>query len=153
MSFSDLTGELTQADIAAAQSELNELRDELMLQNARAHLEDLENQVRSLERDLANVRAGGYAIESDLESEVAVLVSQWERVKNNAEQTLNTQANLLATESANLNSLMSRLAGMSGNLTAARPIYLQLKSAIASAEAQALAAEDTVSAQFDEYDD
>jgi hypothetical protein len=34
-SFKDLTGDLTQADIISAQTELNELQDELMLQGAR----------------------------------------------------------------------------------------------------------------------
>lgn len=153
LSFQDLTGELSHADIAAAQTELNELQDELMLQNARAALEGLQNDVSSLERDLADLRARGYAIEKDLEGEVAVLVSQWDRVKRNAETTLNTQSALLATESKSLNDLMVKLAGMSGNLTAARPIYMQLKSSIASAEATALAAENTVLTQFDEYAD
>ncbi|HLF90133.1 MAG TPA: hypothetical protein VI451_14400 [Anaerolineales bacterium] len=153
LSFKDLTGDITHADIADAQTELNELQDELMLQNARGALEALENDVRSLERDLADLRARGYAIESDLEGEIVVLVSQWDRVKTNAETTLNTQANLLSTEANSLNATMSKLAGMSANLTAARPTYLQFRSALASAEATALAAENTVLAQFDEYTD
>ncbi len=153
LSFQDLTGELSHADIAAAQNELNELQDELMLQNARVALEGLQNDVSSLERDLADLRARGYAIESDLEGEIAVLVSQWDRVKGNAENTLNTQAGLLSSESKTLNATMAKLAGMSGNLAAARPVYLQFKSAIASAEATALAAENTVLTQFDEYSD
>jgi hypothetical protein len=49
--------------------------------------------------------------------------------------------------------MMSRLAGMSGKLEAARPLYLQIKSAIASAEAQADAAEAVVLTQYDEYAD
>jgi hypothetical protein len=106
-----------------------------------------------LERDLADLRARGYAIEKDLEGEIAVLVSQWDRVKGNAETTLNTQGALLATESKSLNDQMAKLAGMSGNLAAARPIYMQLKSSIASAEATALASENTVLTQFDEYAD
>ncbi|NUM48967.1 MAG: hypothetical protein HUU38_30045, partial [Anaerolineales bacterium] len=153
LSFKDLTGDLSASDIAAAQTELNELQDELMLQNARGALEGLENDVRSLERDLADLRARGYAIEKDLEGEIAVLVAQWERVKGNAETTLNTQAGLLATESQTLNGMMAKLAGMSANLTAARPVYMQFKSTLASAEATALAAENTVISQFDEYGD
>ena len=153
LSFKDLTGDLTHADISAAQTELNELQDELMLQNARSALEGLENEVRSLERDLADLRARGYAIESDLEGEIAILLTQWERVKGNAETTLNTQAGLLSAESKSLNDTLAKLAGLSGNLTAARPVYMQFKSSIASAEATALAAEATVLTQFDEYDD
>lgn len=153
LSFQDLTGEFTHADIAAAQTELNELQDELRLQNARAALEALENDVRALERDLADLRARGYALESDLESEVAVLVSQWERIKKNADTTLNAQTELLSAQAGSLNETMSKLAGMSGNLAAARPLFLQFKSALASAEAAALAAEETVLTQFDEYAD
>jgi hypothetical protein len=153
LSFSDLTGDLSHADIAAAQSELNELQDELMLQNARGALENLENDVQSLSRDLADLRARGYAIEKDLEAELAVLLSQWDRVKSNASNTLDSQAALLSLEAKTLNEKMAKLAGMSNNLTAARPVYMQLKSAIASAEATALAAENTVLTQFDEYAD
>ena len=40
---------------------------------------------------------------------------------------------------------------MSGSLAAARPVYINLKSIIASAEAQAEAAEETVLDQYDEY--
>jgi len=42
---------------------------------------------------------------------------------------------------------------MSANLTQARPLYMQVKSATASAQAQADAAEATVLAQYDQYAD
>ena len=48
---------------------------------------------------------------------------------------------------------LAKLLGMSGNLKAARPHFVRLKSAIASAEAQAEAAEDTVLDLYDEYAD
>ena len=46
---------------------------------------------------------------------------------------------------------MAKLAGMTGSLAAARPVYIHLKSLIASAEAQSEAAEETVLDQYDEY--
>jgi hypothetical protein len=46
---------------------------------------------------------------------------------------------------------MAKLAGMTGSLAVARPVYINLKSMIASAEAQAEAAEETVLDQYDEY--
>jgi len=48
---------------------------------------------------------------------------------------------------------MAELAGMTGSLAAARPLYVGLKSEIASAEAHAEAAEATVLDQYDEYAD
>jgi predicted nucleic acid-binding Zn-ribbon protein len=151
LSFADLTGELTAADIAAAQTEVSAVQGALLLSDARAELENLENDVRSLERSLADVRARGYQIEKDLEAEIAVLVAQWERIKGNAGKTLDVQAGLLAAQSTAIQGLMTKLAGMTANLAAARPVYMQLKSAIASAEAQAAAALETIYGQFDDY--
>ena len=151
LSYKDLTGELTQADILAIQNEVNELQDELMLSAPRAELEDLENEVRELERSLGDLRARGYAIEKGLEGDIKVLSAQWDRVKDNASKTVDLQAGLLAGQAKTMNATMSRLAGMSANPAAARPVYMQLKSAIASAEAQAGAALDTVYGQFEDY--
>jgi hypothetical protein len=153
LSYRDLMGDLTQADILSIQSEVNQIQDELMLANVRQELEELENEVHELTRDLGDVRARGYAIESGLEADIAVLGVQWERVKGNADKTLELQSGLLAEQAQKIQGLMSRLAGMSGNLAAARPVYMQLKSALASAEAQAAAAEETVYSQFDDYAD
>ncbi len=151
LSYSDLTGNLTQADIVAIQTEVNDLMDDMMLKTVRGELEELETAVGGLERQLGDVRARGYHIESDLEGDIGVLKTQWDRVKGNAEKTVDTQAGLLTTQMQDIQSKMQRLAGMSGNLGAARPTFMQLKSAIASAEAQSEAAEDTVLDQFDEY--
>ncbi len=151
LSFVDLSGEITQADIVAIQQEVNELQDELMLAEPRAELEELENEVRSLERDLGELRARGYVIEKDLEGDIAILAAQWDRIKNNAIKTLDIQAGILGEQSKNISSLMSRVAGLSGNLAAARSVYMQLKSALASAAAQAGAALETVYGQFDDY--
>ncbi|HUF38298.1 MAG TPA: hypothetical protein VMN57_07235 [Anaerolineales bacterium] len=151
LSFQDLSGDLSQANIVAIQSEVNALQDDLQLSAPRAELEDLENEVRQLERDLGDLRARGYAIEKGLEGEIAILAAQWDRVKGNAYKTIDLQSGLLAEQSRAINATMSRLAGLSGNLVAARPAYMQLKSAIASAEAQTAAALDTVYRQFEDY--
>ncbi len=151
LSFRDLSGEVTQADIVSVQSEINQLQDELMLAEAREELEELENQVQSLGRSLADVRARGYVIERGLEGDIAILQAQWDRVKGNAEKTIGLQAGILAEQSQKIQGLMAQLAGLSANLGAARPVFMQLKSAIASAEAQAAAAQETVFGQFDDY--
>ena len=151
ISLAELTGPLTQANVVALQGEINELQDEMMLKDVREDLEELENDVRSLERELANVRAKGYAIEKHLEADLAVLVSQWERIKGNAEKMLVHQSGLLSGQMQTVQKQQADLVGRSDNLSAARPQYLQIKSAIASAEAQADAASDTVLAQYEAY--
>lgn len=153
LSFTDLTKPLAHADLIAVQNEVNELQDELMLKEVRAELEQLENEVRNLERSLVGVRARGYAIEPELEADLQVLIAQWERVKRNAETTLEGQARLLSAQQSAIQHSLAQLLGKSGDLAAARPLYVQLKSAIASAEAQADAAETTVFTQFDQYAD
>ncbi len=151
LSFADLTGQLTQADIVGIQAEVNAIQEVLLLSGARGELEALENSVRSLERDLGEVRAHGYQIEKNLEGEITVLASQWERTKSNAEKTLELQAGVLSEQAKSIQTLMGRLAGLAGNLAAARPVYMQLKSALASTAAQAGAAQETVYNQFDDY--
>lgn len=152
-SVGDLTKPLTPADIMALQSEVNALQDEVMLKSARQELAELENDVRSLERKLAEVRARGYAVEKDLEADITILAAQWERVKGNAEGTIEYQARLLGDQMGAIQDDLAKVVGMSANLTAARPMYMQVKSALASLEAQADAAETTVLAQYDEYAD
>jgi len=134
ISVADLSGPLTAADIMKLQSDVNALQDEVMLQDARAELADLENEVRLMERRLAEVRARGYQIEKGLEADIQVLSAQWERVKSNAEATIHYQANLLGERMNTIQQDLARLAGMTSNLAAARPLYMQIKSAMASAE-------------------
>jgi prefoldin subunit 5 len=135
------------------QSEVNELQDEMMLKDVQGELAELENDVHSLERDLAELRAKGYAVEKNLEGDIKVLASQWDRIRSRTEATLEHQTQLLSQQMTRVHADLATLMGMTSNLNAARPRYVQLKSAIASAEAQADAAEDTVLDQYDEYAD
>jgi predicted nucleic acid-binding Zn-ribbon protein len=153
LSFADLTGNITQADIVALQNEINELQDEMMLKETQDELSELENQIAELSRELSQLRARGYVIEKSLEVDIEVLTMQWEKIKKRANTTLNYQTNQLGEKMKAIQEAMAQLAGMSANLTAARPIYINIKSLIASAEAQAEAAEETVLDQYDEYAD
>jgi predicted nucleic acid-binding Zn-ribbon protein len=153
LSYTDLLGSLTTADIVEIQNEVNELQDEMMLKETQGELAELENDMRSLERELGELRARGYAIEKNLEVDIQVLATQWDRIKERAEITIEYQTKMLGEQMDSIQGFMGKLAGMSGNLASARPVYIQLKSAIASAEAQSEAAEATVLDQFDEYAD
>jgi hypothetical protein len=153
LSATDLALPVTQADILSLQSEVNALQDEVMLKEARDELARLENELSSIERHLAQVRAQGYVIEKDLEADLTVLSAQWARVKTNAQATMGHQSRLLGDGMAAAQRELARLVGLSGNLVAARPVYMQVKSAVASLQSQADAAVDTVLAQYDEYGD
>jgi predicted nucleic acid-binding Zn-ribbon protein len=151
LSFSDLTGKLTQANILELQNEINELQDELMLRDTQEEISELENQVMSLSRELAELRARGYVVEKSIEADVEILILQWEKIKARAKTTLDYQTGQLGGQMKEIQSGMAQLAGLSGSLASARPAYINLKSLIASAEAQAEAAEETVLDQYDEY--
>ena len=153
VSYQDLHRPLTSSDILNLQNEVNSMQDEMMLKEARTELAELENEVRGLERKLAEVRAQGYAIEKDLEADLQVLAVQWDRVKHNAEATLNQQALSIGEGVQAMRQDLARLMGMTSDLAAARPLYLQLRSTVASVQAQADAAETTVFAQYDQYAD
>lgn len=151
LSFQELTGPVTAAGVVALQTEVNELQDEVMLREVREELQELENEVHALERQLADLRGRGYAIEKHLEPDIAVLTAQWERIRERTEGTLNHQTALLGEKMADVQSSLATLVGMTEDLSQARPLYREIKSAIASLEAQADAAEDTVLMQYDEY--
>ena len=153
ISFADLTGEVTQADIVSLQGEINQLQDEMMLKDLQEDISEVENDLFSLERELTDLRARGYIVEKSLEADIQVLSIQWEKIKQRANQTIELQTKILAEQMNNMQEKMSKLAGLSGNLAAARPVYIQLKSRLASAEAQADAAEDTVINQYDDFAD
>lgn len=153
LSFQDLTGPLTSADLLALQTEVNELQDEMMLKDVQGELSELENEVSRLDRDLAALRARGYAVEKNLEADVKVLASQWERVKGRTTATLEHQTKILGARMAEIQESLAVLIGLGSNLGTARPRFVELKSKIASAEAQADAAEDTVLDQYDDYAD
>ena len=151
LSFADLTGELTQADILDLQNEINELQEEMMLKTTQDDLSEIENKTASLARELADLRGRSYLVEKSLEADIEILSMQWEKIKQRAHATLEYQTKFLGEQMGSIQESMAKLAGMAGSLSAARPYYIQLKSAIASAEAQAEAAEDTVLDQYDEY--
>ena len=95
LSFADLTGKITQADILALQEEINELQDEMMLKETQDDLSELENQVSEISRELSQLRARGYVIEKSLEPDIEVLNLQWEKIKERAHTTLNYQSEQL----------------------------------------------------------
>jgi ABC-type transporter Mla subunit MlaD len=153
LSIADLNKPLTQADVLALQTEVNALQDEVMLKSTRQELARLENDVHSLERKLAELRAHGYLIEKDLEADITILAAQWDRVKRNAESTIEYQTKALGEQMAAIQSNLAQVVGLSANLAAARPAFMQVKSSIASVQAQADAAEATIFTQYDEYAD
>jgi hypothetical protein len=91
--------------------------------------------------------------ERNLEADLSILAAQWDRVKDHVETTLAHQTRLLSGQMETIQGSLAELMGRSDDLEKARPQYMQIKSAIASAEAQADAAEQTVLAQYDEYAD
>jgi len=153
LSIDEMSRELNQADIIALQNEVSDLQDELMLKDVHSEIAGLEHQIHALERKLSKARARGYLVEKELEADFAVLKSQWERIKSNTEATLTFQSGILSEQMAGVQKDMASLTGMADDLERARPIYMRIKSTLASAEAQADAAEATVLAQYDLYAD
>ena len=153
LKFSDLTGKLTEADIVEIQKDVNELQDVMMLKAVQVELSELENQLNTLARELKELRNRGYVVEKALEADIEVLSIQWEKIKTRTDATMAYQTKMLSQQMSEIQNAMKRLAGKSKNLADARPEYIQLRSTMASALAQAEAAEQTVLQQYDEYAD
>jgi seryl-tRNA synthetase len=144
---------INNADILALQSEINQLQDEMMLKTARQDLAGLEADVASLGRRLSNLRSRGYAIEKDLEANVTLLTTQWERIKTSADAAIDQQTGLLGESMRSIQQTASQLMGMAGSADqdTLRSLYLQSKSSMASAESQADAARETVFVLYEHY--
>jgi predicted nuclease with TOPRIM domain len=153
VTLSDLTKPLTKADLMSLQAEVNSLQDETMLKDVHDELARLENQLGSLERQLSELRNRGYNLEKGLEVDIQILSTQWERIRKNTESTISLQTALLSKQMESVKVDLARVMGMSSNLEAARSPYMQLRSKIASLEAQSDSAEVTVYTQYDEYAD
>ena len=153
LKFSDLTGKLTEADIVEIQKDVNELQDVMMLKAVQVELSELENQLNTLARELKELRNRGYVVEKALEADIEVLSIQWEKIKTRTDATMAYQTKVLSQQMSEIQTAMKQLAGKSKNLADARPEYIQLRSTMASALAQAEAAEQTVLQQYDEYAD
>ncbi len=153
VTLTDLSKPLTKADLMSLQAEVNSLQDETMLKDVHAELAKLENQLGSLERQLSELRNRGYNLEKGLEVDIQILSTQWDRIRQNTESTISLQTSLLSKQMQSVEADLARVMGMSSNLTAARSPYMQLRSKIASLEAQADSAEVTVYTQYDEYAD
>jgi predicted nuclease with TOPRIM domain len=151
LSYADLTGPLTPGDVMALQAEVNTLQELALLTSVEQELSAIENEVVSISRKLADLRARGYAIEKALEADVTILTAQWDRTKRNAQKTMEQQRQLMSGQMQSIQQLLAQLVGQMNNLGAARPLYMQTKSAVASAQAQAEAAQSTVVAQYDGY--
>lgn len=153
LSYADLTGPLTAGDVMNLQAEVNALQEQAMLAGVEQELTAIENDLVSLSRKLTSLRARGYAIEKALEADVTILSAQWDRIKANAQKTMEGQRQVMAGTMQSIQQMLAQLVGQMNNLPAARPSYMQTKSAVASAQAQAEAAQTTVIAQYDGYAD
>lgn len=151
VSVADLSRPLTQEDLLSVQAEANQLQDRMMLKACRADLAEVENDVSGMSRQLAELRAKGYAMEKDLEADVTILATQWERIKANADAVIDRQCGSLAEQNAQIQRMAMELLGMAANLAGARSKYVQVKSAMAAAGSQADAAMETVAVQYAQY--
>ncbi|MEK7276494.1 MAG: hypothetical protein AAB427_04020, partial [Chloroflexota bacterium] len=151
MSIADLTGPVTQADILQAQSQVNDLQTRAMLSFAKDALEDLETKVGNLARQLSDARAKGYLFEKALEKQALSLADQWAGVKQAVTADMSQQSAQLGQMMPNIQQAMAVLMSQSANPQAARPQYMGTVSLVASAEAQAAAAEQSILGQYDNF--
>lgn len=151
VSIADLTGPITQADIVQLQSEVNDLQSRAMLTFAKDALEDMESKAGALPRQLSDARARGYVFEKALESQTQSLAEQWGRIKQTVNDDVRQQSASLNQTMQGIQQQMAQVMAQSANPNAARPVFMQVKSMVASAEAQAAAAEQAIFGQYDDF--
>jgi len=153
ISIADLTGPITQADIVALQGQVNDLQSRAMLTFAKDALEDMGNKVAALPGQLGGVRAKGYVFEKALETQTGSLGEQWAKIKQSVDNDIRQQSESLNKIMLSLQTSMSQVMAGAANPNNVRPVFLQVKSMAASAEAQASAAEQAIYKQYDNFQD
>jgi hypothetical protein len=151
VSIADMTGPITQADVVALQSQVNDLQSRSMLTFAKDALEDMGNKVAALPTQLAKVRAKGYVFEKALESQVQGLSDRWGKIKQTVDTDVRSQSESLTKTMQGIQQQMAQVMAGANNPSAVRPVYMQVKSMVASAEAQAAAAEQAIYGQYDDF--
>ena len=151
ISVAAISGPISQADIVALQDEVNELQTRVQLGFAKEALEEMEVKVGGMERQLADLRAKGYAFESDLEEDIRVLVQQWSGIKSNLTSEVEAQSNQLRQLMSRVLQRTGEMMSQASNPERARPHFLEVQSLASSTEAQAEAAEEALLNQYDDF--
>jgi hypothetical protein len=151
VSLADMTGPISEADIIALQSRVNDLQSRALLGSAKDAVEDLGNKAAALPAQLHGARAQGYVFEKALEGQATGLVEQWTKVKAGIDTEVQRQSDALTRTVQALQQQMLPVMGGSKAPESVRPAYLQVKSLAASADAQAAAAEQAIFKQYDSF--
>jgi hypothetical protein len=74
------------------------LQNDLMLTSIKGDIEDIDSAVAALPANVANIRARGYVFKSYLEKKVETLATQWQGLRANVVQTVETQGRQLQAD-------------------------------------------------------
>ncbi len=152
LNYSDLTGPITKATLVGLQAEVDQLQKQATLGFVKSTVEDLETEVGQLTRKLADNRAKGYAFEKDIEAEIATLTGQWASMREAIQTEANRQSERLVSQMQAVESSLANIMSYASNPESARPMVQELRSQMATAQAQVNAAEDAIEQIYDDFE-
>lgn len=152
LNYSDLTGPITRASLVGLQSEVDALQKRATLGFVKSTVEDLETEVGQLSRKLGDCRAKGYPFEKDLETEVDTITSQWGSMRAAIQTEADRQSERLVGQMTGIENSLATIMSYANNPESARPMVQELRSQMATAQAQVNAAEDAIEQIYDDFE-
>ncbi|NTV37604.1 MAG: hypothetical protein HGA82_00140, partial [Anaerolineales bacterium] len=140
------------SDISALQTKVGWLQEGVRLTKARDAVEDLQTKVTGLTQRIANLRAGGYVFEKELDNQAATFAQQWTTLQPGINQQLNIQASSLQASLRPIETQMTQLNAAARNPAAARPLLATIQANVGMMEDKVSAAEKTINAMYNKFD-
>ncbi len=138
-------------EIQSLQSDIGSLQSKVYLSSIHDEIEDLETRLKSMPQRIKLLRERGYPFERELENQANDMVTRWPDVWQRVKTQIDQQAVQLQSDLRKAEMEMSRLSGMAGNVTAARPLAASLRSQVSSLESKVSACENTLRGMYDQF--
>jgi hypothetical protein len=139
-------------EIDSLQNSINSLQSKVRLSAARDSLEDLHSKVSGLPNRLQDLRTRGYPFEKALESKAEELGQRFATVRPSVLAQIDQQALSLERSIRPIEDDFRRLVGQASSPAIAKPLAMQIKSAVSSVEGKVSAVADTIRGMYDELE-
>lgn len=139
-------------DIHALTVRIGWLQNQVRLNRARDAIEDLQTRVSGLSQTIANLRAGGYVFEKELENQAETFARQWSALQPGLQQQLNIQSTSLQASLRPIETQMAQLNAAANNPAVARPLLTTIQSNMALLEDKVSAAEHSIHGMYDTFE-
>lgn len=143
--------EVFNKNVEKVRSDLNSIQSDVRLTSIRDELEDIDQLMISLPNRLKDVRTQGYVFEKGMESSIAALRPQWERMRPGIVIKTNQTAVELDADLRSIEPIMLQLSARSGNMSSGKPYLAQVETAVSGLRSRVDASKNSIHGMFDAF--